>query len=209
MTRLRALHQLPAHVTRPHFDRAAHGIGIVHLGVGAFHKAHQAVYTDAALAAEGGDWRIFGVNLRSTTAADQLGPQDGLFTVVERGANGDRAQVSGAMSRACTLGSDRAAVMAALLAPTTRIVSLTVSEKGYGLDRSAGGVDPGHPAIAADVLRPDKPIGVAGLLVRALVLRGQPPNMLISFLMRSRFPPRWSTALRLPQRMKRWPAPKR
>ena len=171
MTRLRALDQLPAHVVRPGFDRAAHGVGIVHLGVGAFHKAHQAVFTDAALSAAGGDWRIMGVNLRSTTAADQLGPQNGLFTVVERGANGDRARVIGAIERACTLGPDRAAVMAALVAPTTRIVSLTVSEKGYGLDRSGGGVDPAHPAIAADLVRPEEPVGVAGLLVRALVLR--------------------------------------
>ncbi|MEM6849371.1 MAG: mannitol dehydrogenase family protein [Pseudomonadota bacterium] len=171
MTRLSALDQLPAHVARPGFDRAAHGVGIVHLGVGAFHKAHQAVYTDASLGAAGGDWRIFGVNLRSTTAADQLGPQNGLFTVVERGADGDRVQVVGALDRACTLGPDRAAVMAALLAPTTRIVSLTVSEKGYGLDRSGGGVDPAHPAIAADLVRPEVPVGVAGLLVRALVLR--------------------------------------
>ena len=61
------------------YNRAAHGTGIVHLGIGAFHRAHQAVYTDEALAAAGGDWMTTGVSLRSAGAQKQLNPQDGLF----------------------------------------------------------------------------------------------------------------------------------
>src|SRR5690606_14246668 len=72
---------LPAAVARPSYDPAAHAAGIVHIGVGAFHRAHQAVYTGAALAAAGGDWRITGGSLRSTGIADALNPQDGLYTL--------------------------------------------------------------------------------------------------------------------------------
>ena len=95
MTRLSALDQLAQGVRRPGFDPAAHGPGIVHIGLGAFHKAHQAVYTDDALAAAGGDWRITGVSLRSLEPAAELTPQNGLFTVIERGVEGSTARVIG------------------------------------------------------------------------------------------------------------------
>ena len=75
----------------PPYDPARHGHGIVHLGIGAFHRAHQACYTDAALAAAGGDWRIIGASLRSVELADALNPQNGLYTLIERGASGVRA----------------------------------------------------------------------------------------------------------------------
>lgn len=160
------------------FDPAAHGAGIVHLGLGAFHKAHQAAYTDAALTADGGDWRIIGVSLRSTEVAEALAPQDGLFTLIERGIEGTKARVIGALAAALALGKDRGAILAALCAPETRIVSLTVTEKGYGIDRGNGGIDRSHPAIAHDLEHPGQPIGVAGLLVWALAQRraaGVPP----------------------------------
>lgn len=176
--RLSAFDTLPETVQRPGYRPPDHGAGIVHLGLGAFHKAHQAVYTDDALAAAGGDWRIIGVSLRSPDPARTLGAQNGLYTVIERGAAGTRARVIGALDRALHLGTDRAAVMRALCAPATRIVSMTVTEKGYGLDRTSGGADPDHPAIAADLADPERPRGVAGLLVRALALRrhaGIPP----------------------------------
>src|SRR5690606_5238038 len=70
-----------AGVRRPAYLAQRHGVGIVHIGVGAFHRAHQAVYTDEALATAGGDWRIAGVSLRSTDIADALNPQDGLYTL--------------------------------------------------------------------------------------------------------------------------------
>ena len=155
----------------------------MHIGLGAFHKAHQAVYTDDALAASGGDWRITGVSLRSTTPAEELAPQDGLYTVIERSAEGTNARVIGAMAAAYGLRSDRQAVLEALVAPATRIVSITVTEKGYGIDRATGGIDRAHPAIAADLADPDNPQGLAGLLVWALGQRraaGVPPFTVLS-----------------------------
>lgn len=178
MTRLAALSELPAVVERPGYDPASHGVGIVHLGLGAFHKAHQAVYTDTALAQSGGDWRITGVSLRSPEPAAQLTPQNSLYTVIERDAGGSRARVIGAIAQALHLGTQHAEVMQALTAPETRIVTLTVTEKGYGIDRATGGADPRHSAIAHDLAHPDAPIGVAGLLVLALAKRraaGIPP----------------------------------
>ena len=176
--RLATLDGLPAQVLRPGYTPGDHGIGIVHLGLGAFHKAHEAAYTDTALAQGGGDWRIAGVSLRSPEPAAQLGPQNGLFTLIERSAEGSAARVIGSIAKAWCLGPDRDAVLAALTDPRTRIVSTTVTEKGYGIDRATGGVDPSHPAIAADLATPDAPIGVAGLLVWALEARradGVPP----------------------------------
>lgn len=176
--RLTAGAPLPADVAQPAFDPANHGEGIVHIGLGAFHKAHQAVYTDDALAAEGGDWRIVGVSLRSPAPSNELTPQDGRYTLIERDVSGSRARVIGALSRALCLKTDRAAILAALCAPATRIVSLTVTEKGYGLDRGTGGIDPAHPGIAHDLAHPGAPEGVAGLLVHALAERldrGVPP----------------------------------
>ncbi|WP_108658264.1 mannitol dehydrogenase family protein [Acuticoccus kandeliae] len=166
--RLASTEGLPDAVARPAYVREDHGVGIVHLGLGAFHKAHQAVATDDALAAAGGDWRIAGVSLRSTTPSQELTPQHGLYTLIERGVDGTRARVVGAIAAALSLRNDRPAVLDALLAPQTRIVSITVTEKGYGVDRATGGVDLSHPAIEADLAAPDAPEGVAGLLVWAL-----------------------------------------
>ena len=81
---------LPPGVARPAYRPGAHGVGIVHFGPGAFHKAHQAVYTDDALAAAGGDWRILGVSLRSAGAGAALRPQNGLFTTIERSVQRSR-----------------------------------------------------------------------------------------------------------------------
>jgi fructuronate reductase len=155
--RLTALDDLPDSVRRPGYRPADHGAGIVHIGLGAFHRAHQAFVTDAALSTAGGDWRITGVSLRSAAAAEALTPQNGLYTVIERDASGSRARVIGALAAALTLERDRARILAALTDPATRIVSTTVTEKGYGLDRATGGVDPDHPAIAADLATPDRP----------------------------------------------------
>lgn len=184
MTRLADTASLPPEVRVPGYDRGAHGEGIVHLGLGAFHKAHQAVYTDDALAAAGGDWRIVGVSLRSAGPTEDLRAQDGLYTLLEADAGGTRARVVGALSRALAHAhGEEDAVRAALAAPATRIVTITVTEKGYGLDRQTGGVDPDHPAIAHDLERPDAPVGVAGLIVQALAARraaGTPPFSVLS-----------------------------
>lgn len=165
MTRLE---DLPESVIRPGYDRDAHGFGILHLGLGAFHRAHQAVYTDDALAAEGGDWRIVGANLRSRDIPDALNAQGGLYTVLER-AQRQRARIIGAHGPA--IGGDASRIMAAACQPSIRIVSLTVSEKAYGIDRVAMDADLNHPAVAADLAHPAMPSGVLGLITAALNVR--------------------------------------
>lgn len=156
-------------VARPGYDPKRHGIGIVHLGIGAFHRAHQAVMTDAALAEDGGDWRIVGVSLRSTDVAEALNPQNGLYTLIERGQEGASARLIASVAK--VIAADPAATLAALCDPAVGIVTLTVTEKGYGIDRQTRAPDPAHPAVAADFANPDAPSGVLGLLVAAIARR--------------------------------------
>ena len=165
--RLSDISQLPK-TLRPGYDPAAHGVGIVHLGLGAFHKAHQAALTDLALAAKGGDWRILGVSLRSPRASGELAPQNGLYTLIEKGAAGTSARVIGAIADAICCAGNPEPTLRAMARETTRIVSLTVTEKAYGLDRAAQGCDASHPAVAADLATPRHPQGVLGLLCEAL-----------------------------------------
>ena len=89
--------RLPASVLHPDYDRAEQRRGIVHLGIGAFHRAHQAVYTDEAMSAGDRNWAITGVSLRSTGIRDALVPQDGLYTVTERGPAGERIALAAAV----------------------------------------------------------------------------------------------------------------
>ena len=171
MPRLSAASTLPQGVSAPGYVPEDHGCGIVHLGLGAFHRAHQAVYTDDALALDGGDWRIIGVSLRSTTAVQELAPQDCRYTLIERGEGAPEARLIGSIARALSGATDMAAVRAALADPATRIVSLTVTEKAYGIDRGSKGIIPAHPSVAADLAAPEAPTGVLGLLVQALAAR--------------------------------------
>ncbi|MEO9339808.1 mannitol dehydrogenase family protein [Mesorhizobium sp. SB112] len=148
-----------------------HGTGIVHIGVGAFHKAHQAVYTDTAIAAKGGDWRILGVSLRSTEVAATLNPQGGRYTLVTRDEKGDHARIIGSIAKVIVAPHSHEAVIAAIADSSTKIVTLTVTEKAYGIDRASGGLDVEHPAIAHDLTDPDAPTGVVGFLVAGLKRR--------------------------------------
>lgn len=125
------LAHLPVAVTQPAYDREARGIGIVHFGIGAFHRAHQAVYTDDAMAAESGDWRILGVSLRSGNVRDQMRPQDGLYALVEQGADGSKVRVIGSVADVIVAAEERERLIAALANPATHIVSFTITEKGY------------------------------------------------------------------------------
>src|SRR5690606_5687607 len=177
MARLTSLDQVSPGVALPRYRPGAHGCGIVHIGVGAFHRAHQAVYTDDALAAEGGDWRIIGICLRSMDIADALNAQNGLYTLIVRDAAGDRARVMGSIAHVVAAAREPGAALAALTDPGIRIVTITVTEKAYGIARGSG-VDESNPAIAADLASPRAPVGVIGLLVEALRLRrqaGTPP----------------------------------
>lgn len=169
--RLSSLDAIRAPVRLPAYAPSEHGIGIVHIGIGAFHRAHQAVYTDDALARGGGDWRICGISLRGSGVADALNPQNGLYTLLERGGEGTKGRIIGSVARVVAAARDRADALDVLAAPATRIVSLTVTEKAYGIDRASGGVALSHPAIARDLANPRLPEGALGFIVEALRLR--------------------------------------
>jgi fructuronate reductase len=132
-------------------DPCALAVGIVHLGIGAFHRAHQAVYTEGAIAAEGGDWGICGVTQRSPAVVEQLSPQDGLYTLAERDGAGERLRVIGAVREALWAGADADAVRTRIAAPATRVVSLTVTEKGYHHNPATNRLNLNDPAVAADL----------------------------------------------------------
>nr|WP_250811910.1 mannitol dehydrogenase family protein [Neorhizobium tomejilense] len=178
MPRLSASTALAPHVAGPGFDRALLKPGILHIGLGAFHRAHQAVYTDAALAAEFGDWGIVGVSLRSIDIVQDLAAQDGLYSVVTRSAAGDSAQVVGSVAKGLSGVEDQAEILALMADPAIRIVTITVTEKAYGIDPVSGGLDRTHPSVKADLANPSSPKGVIGYLVEGLSRRhaaGLPP----------------------------------
>ena len=164
-----ALGQLPAAVARPAFASAALKPGIVHLGIGAFHRAHQAVFTEDAIAAKGGDWGIIGASLRHADVPDTLAAQDGLYTVETLG-DAPRYRVIGVLREALFAPHDHAQLLAALASPVTHAITLTLSEKGYCLD-SAGELDFSHPDIVHDIAKPEAPRSAIGWLVNGLEQR--------------------------------------
>ena len=170
MRRLKSAAGLTDGVQVPAYSRTSRA-GIVHLGVGAFHKAHQAVYTDEAMQRAGGAWMIDGVSLRSPEAADQLNPQNGFYTLLTRGTEGVSARVIGSILRVIVAPADPGQVLAAMANAATKLVSLTMTEKGYGLDPKTGGLDRTHPAIAADLADRGKTTSALGFIVEAIRLR--------------------------------------
>ena len=183
MTRLSraALADLPADVARP--PAKAPVPGIVHLGLGAFHRAHQAVFTEDAMALEGGDWGIVGVSLRSPATRDALAPQDGLYSVLERDGDADRLRVVGAVVGSLVAPESPSGVIDRLADPATRIVTLTVTEKGYCHDPATGTLRRDDPGVGHDLTHPDHPQTVLGLLTAALErrrLKEVPPFTVLS-----------------------------
>jgi fructuronate reductase len=168
---LSTLAELPGAIAKPAYDPASIGIGIVHLGIGAFHRAQTAVYSDDALAIERGDWGICGVSLRSAGVRDRLAPQDGLYTAIEKGRGGIRRRVIGSVREVLFLGDQRHEVHQRLAAAATRIVSLTITEKGYCHDPATGRLNLAHPDIVRDLTDPEHPVSAIGLLVAALDAR--------------------------------------
>lgn len=159
---------LDSAVTRFGYDREGQASGIVHLGIGAFHRAHQAWYTDLAMAAGDRDWAITGVSLRSPAVAEQMNPQDGLYTVTECSEAGWNSRLVGAVREVLVAQGQRGAVIDRIADLATHIVSLTVTEKGYC--RAADGsldfalADAGSLyAMIAEALRRRHDAGLPGL----------------------------------------------
>ncbi|WP_017446774.1 mannitol dehydrogenase family protein [Gayadomonas joobiniege] len=153
----------------PSYDREATKIGIVHLGPGAFHRAHQAVFTHDAMNEYGGDWGICAVSMRSATARDELTPQDGLYGLVVNDIDSD-FQVIGSIKKVLVLGDQLDEILDQLKSADTKIVSLTVTEKGYCLN-GQGELDLTHPDIVHDIKNPRQPLSAPGLIVAGLNLR--------------------------------------
>lgn len=164
------------------YDRAQVATGIVHLGAGAFFRAHAAAYTDAVLAAGDRRWAITGVSLRHPDVRAALAPQDGLYTVLERDNQAVAAKVIGALANVLVAPLEPAAVNAALCAPRVAIVTLTITEKAYGL-AADGSLDAHAPAIAHDLQFPHAPRSAVGWLASTLIARRRaqhPPYTVLS-----------------------------
>jgi len=153
----------------PPYDRAAVTPGIVHLGVGNFHRAHQAAYVDAILPHDP-NWGIIGVNLRSATMATALAPQDNLYTLAVRDGDQTETRLIGSILSLLHAENGADNVVEVIAAPTIRLVTLTVTEKAY-CRAAGGGLDVNHPDISHDLNAPDAPRTMPGVLVAALKQR--------------------------------------
>ena len=163
-----ALIDLRATISRRSYDRSLVGIGVVHFGPGAFHRAHQAFYLERILAQDR-RWGICGVSLRSSSTQHALKPQDWLYTLAVLGEPAT-FHVVGALQEVLVAPHQQRAVMCRLVASATQVVSITVTEKGYCIDRD-GNLDTGHPEIARDLGNPRNPESLVGWLVESLRLR--------------------------------------
>ncbi|ANS63459.1 putative mannitol dehydrogenase protein [Streptomyces lincolnensis] len=168
---------------RPAVDPAELRPRVVHFGLGAFHRAHQAVYTERAAALTGEPWGIVAVAPRSAQTVRALREQDCLYSLTERRPDGDRCRVVGSVVDALAMGPDAKAVDALLMDPAVTVVTLTVTEKGYQRSPVSGGLD--TSAVAADLAAdPDGPLTtVIGRLAAGLAARmraGAPPVSVVS-----------------------------
>lgn len=162
---------LPPPVLRPAYDLGQANVGIVHLGIGAFHRAHQAVMIEDCLARGETGWAIAGASLRSPDTRDALEPQDNLYTLSVRSAAGEALRIIGAVRESHVARENPAALLARMAAPDTKIVSLTVTEKGYCHDPATGQLNEAHPDILHDLAHPENPRSAIGYLAHALRLR--------------------------------------
>ena len=154
------------------YDRSTVTPGIVHLGIGAFHRAHMAAYVDSLLARTP-DWGIIGASLRRPDTREALEPQDFLYTLAVRDASGTKPRIIGSILDVLDANTQRAELIETMASPAIRIVSLTVTEKGYCHDPSTGELDQKHPDIVHDLAHPEAPISAPGIIVAALELRRQ------------------------------------
>lgn len=181
---LPTLSRLPGRVSVPAYDRASLSPGILHIGMGNFHRAHQAVYLDRLFnLGLDHDWAIVGAGIMPFDAARRaaLKEQNWLSTVVEMSPEKYEARVTGAMIDFCPANAQ--AIIERIAGPAIRIVSLTITEGGYFIDAASGMFDDTHPDIRHDVQNPDEPRTVFGILLAGLMLRraqGHPPPAILS-----------------------------
>jgi fructuronate reductase len=178
---LQSLAALPR-AMQPTYDPATLKPGIVHIGCGAFHRAHQAVYTEQALRASYGDWGIIGASLRQAGVRDQLRVQDGLYTVLTKGPQHAAAKVIGCMRDIVFAPDEPTRLPHWIGKKEIHIISLTVTEKGYCIDPATRALDFSHPDIRHDLASTDRPVSAVAVLVEGLHARrhahGQPLTVL-------------------------------
>jgi len=178
--------RLPAPILRPAYDPAHIRPGIVHLGLGGFHRAHMARYTHDLMQRqpEALEWGIVGAGLlpADRRMQDSLEPQDALYTLTERDAAGETTTVIASLAQTIFAGESTAGLLRAIEPPTIRIISLTVTEHGYCLNRATKRLDPDHPLIQRDRATPHAPASAIGVIVEALrrrrAARIAPPTLL-------------------------------
>jgi mannitol 2-dehydrogenase len=177
MTQLSAatLSSTPSGLSVPAYDRSALSVGIVHFGVGGFHRAHQAMYLDQLMSqGKAHDWAICGVGVLPHDRAMKqvMDSQDGLYTLVEKAPDGTQnARVIGSIVDYLFAPDDPETVIEAIADPGVRIVSMTITEGGYCIDPVTGEVDVDHPALRADLAPGAVPASVFGLVTEALSRR--------------------------------------
>jgi mannitol 2-dehydrogenase len=162
---------LDAQVVRPSYTRTALRPSIVHVGVGGFHRAHQALYLDEIAERRlSSDWGICGVGLlpQDKQMEAALVPQQGLYTLVERSAEQDRARIVGSIVRYLFAPEHRETVLQMLADPATRLVTLTITEGGYAYNQVTGAFDLETPGVREDLAQPQAPNTVFGYLCEAL-----------------------------------------
>ncbi|MBS3651053.1 mannitol dehydrogenase family protein [Pseudaminobacter sp. 19-2017] len=165
------LPELPTTVARPRYDRAALKPGMAHLGVGAFHRSHQAEFTDDLLTASFDRWGVVGINVRPPAIEAALGPQDGLYTRLMREDDKVEARVIGSIVSVVDSRADSRAALEVLASPDIDVVTMTVTEKGYCHRPATGELILDHPDIVHDLAKPEAPGSVPGILVQALEMR--------------------------------------
>lgn len=168
------LKRLPSSIRLPGYDRNRLAIGIVHIGIGGFHRAHQALYLDDLFGQRGPEpWAVCGVGLlaQDSRMAEALRPQAGLYTLIERGEGAAPPRVIGSLTEYLHAPSESDPVLNRLTDPATRVVSLTVTEGGYFQDQGAGELEADHPDLRHDLAHPGQPKTVYGYLSEALARR--------------------------------------
>ena len=187
MTSPAELEKIPAGVGRPDYDRSTLDVGIVHIGVGGFHRSHQAMYLDRLLSdGLARDWAICGVGLLPGDARmrEVMRAQDCAYTLLLKHPDGhEQARVIGSIVEYLFAPDDPAAVVERMADPRVRIVSLTITEGGYNINQVTGEFDAQAPSVLEDLARPEAPRTAFGLVVEALRVRrerGVPPFTVLS-----------------------------
>ena len=176
------LRRLPAAVRQPGYCRHDLKAGMAHLGVGAFHRCHQAEFTDDAIEQQFGRWGVIGINIRAPRLADTLGRQDGLYTRLLRDGDKVDARVIGCLLAVVDSEDSPEPALATLAAPEIDVVTMTVTEKGYCHQPATGELDAAHPDIVHDLAHPERPRSVPGLVAAAIARRMLSHGQPISFV---------------------------